>query len=126
MTKIILKTGPMRLPGRKREPDIDHATQILELLGRGKYTINANDDGQSLFSVTIMNFGDRPFVNQPPDTDHVIRIHTNYGSENAALYDIEIPNWVTKLDRLIRLAAPSNIYFSSNILLNNTQGDTDG
>ena len=38
MTKIILRTSIVKLPGRKREPDSDHAVMILELVqGEGGY-----------------------------------------------------------------------------------------
>lgn len=35
MQKITMRTAGLPLPGRKRTPDIDHATQLLDLTSRG-------------------------------------------------------------------------------------------
>jgi hypothetical protein len=122
MTKIILKTSGIRLTGRKRAPDIDHATQILDLVGKG-YSVNASDD-ESLWSISFLKYSDHPvFVNQPEGTERVIRMVVNYGSENASLTDMPIPPWCSALSRFIQTAAPSTTFISSNIA---PTGDTNG
>ncbi len=120
MTSIILRTGPVKV-GRKRPVDSDHAVSILDLTRRG-YTVNAAD-GETQFSVSFLRYPDQAFVNQPAGTDNTMRMHVNYGTENAALYDAPIPDWVKKLDKLIRRVAPATLHISSNMILN---GDTNG
>ena len=113
MNKIILRTSGLTLPGRKRVPDIDHATVILDHIKRG-YIINASE-GDTPWSVTILRFPDGSFSNQPEGTTEVLRFVVNYWSEDAALTDHEPPTWVPRLDALLCAVVPFGWHISRNM-----------
>ena len=113
--KIVLKTAGLPLPGRKREPDMDHATQIIELVNRG-YSINASDD-ESMWSITFSRMVDNAFSNQPEGTKEVLRMFLNYGTENGALFDNQPPPWCARLAKFVSLAVPDTYHISQNVHL---------
>ena len=124
MTKIVLKTSGIRLTGRLRDPDIDHATQIWNLVKR-KYTVNASDP-LSMWSVSFLRYPDHAFVNQPDGTTEVLRMSAHYGTEDARLVDDALPTWIVKLGALINLARPDGWHISSNLGIPTPTGDTNG
>jgi hypothetical protein len=122
MTKIILKTSGIKVAGRKREPDIDHASAILDYVRRG-YTVNAADE-VSFWSISYLWSDGRLFVNQPEHTSSVLREYLNYGHDNGAEVDVPVAEWCSKLARLVASITPPTIYISRNVNLTPYPGDT--
>jgi hypothetical protein len=114
MDKILLTTAGVRLPGRMREPDIDHATMIYDHVMRG-YHVTAKPKDNPLWQVSFNRFVDNAFINQPEGTTHVVRMYVTYWGENAALEDRVPPEWVNKLELMMDRARPSTTHLSKNI-----------
>lgn len=114
--KIQLTTAGIRIEGRVRAPDLDHAVTIIDHLRRG-YTVTAKRKDDPLWVVSFMRYPDKAFSNQPDGTTETFRMYVTYWNENAALTDEMPPEWVGQLERYMDIALPSTTYLSRNISL---------
>ena len=126
MEKIKMRTSGLPVDGRRAAPpDMDHAVKILEMTKRG-YHVNVSSDDTPWWSVSAYYMPDRVFVNQPEGTTGTLIVKENYGNDNALLYD-DWPDWMMKIIRLIRAAAPDTLHISAGISTDTpTEEQSDG
>lgn len=98
--KITTVGVPVGSNTRLRPVDMDHARDIVEYCGRG-YTLGVQCLTTPAWHLT--------FVRYLPDRDWISRAY--YNQDDARLHDVDVPDWIMKLVRLVNSIKPDTVRF---------------